>query len=164
MLPRFDKAHDDRAPPEQGEAVLPGLEVLVLEGWCVGALPQPESALVQPANALERDADPQGLWRRHANHCLAGRYQALFARLDALVLLAAPSFDVVAGWRLEQERQLGAAATMDAPAIGRFVQHYERITRHILAEMPARADLVARLAPDRAVLQLIRRESLSHRP
>jgi D-glycerate 3-kinase len=37
-------------------------------------------------------------------------------------------------------------------AIDRFVQHYERLTRHILAEMPARAGLVLRLDESRHVL------------
>jgi D-glycerate 3-kinase len=39
---------------------------------------------------------------------------------------------------------------MDGAQLDRFVQHYERLTRHILAEMPGRADLVLHLAPDRS--------------
>ena len=31
---------------------------------------------------------------------------------------------------------------MDAEAVVRFIQHYERITRHLLREMPGRADIV----------------------
>jgi D-glycerate 3-kinase len=34
----------------------------------------------------------------------------------------------------------------------RFIQHYERLTRHTLIEMPGRADLVIRLAADRSVI------------
>jgi D-glycerate 3-kinase len=34
---------------------------------------------------------------------------------------------------------------MDEAALQRFIMHYERLTRHILAEMPERADLVLRL-------------------
>ena len=86
---------------------------------------------------------------------MADDYQRLFARVDALVLLAAPGFDVVAGWRLEQE-QAGARA-MDAVQIARFIAHYERLTRHILAEMPERADLVIRLDRDRKALSIVSR-------
>jgi D-glycerate 3-kinase len=39
---------------------------------------------------------------------------------------------------------------MDAAGLARFIQHYERLTRHILAEMPGRADLVVELARDRS--------------
>jgi D-glycerate 3-kinase len=35
-------------------------------------------------------------------------------------------------------------ALMTGKQIARFVQHYERITCHILDEMPARADLLVR--------------------
>jgi D-glycerate 3-kinase len=43
---------------------------------------------------------------------------------------------------------------MDAAGIARFIQHYERLTRHILAEMPARADLLVRLGADRSPLAI----------
>jgi D-glycerate 3-kinase len=71
-----------------------------------------------------------------------------------LVLLAAPNWETVLGWRIQQEHELRAAtpdgsALMDDDAVVRFVSHYERLTRHILAEMPARADLVLRLDEDR---------------
>jgi D-glycerate 3-kinase len=36
--------------------------------------------------------------------------------------------------------------------VGRFIQHYERITRWILEEMPDRADWVVRLDADRRAL------------
>lgn len=145
-LPRFDKAIDDRLPtarwPEAGRARL-----ILFEGWCVGARPIPEADLAEPINALERDEDGQGLWRHNWNAALAGSYQALFARIDHLVLLEAPGWDTVLRWRTEQEHALRAAGAtgpglMDDAAVARFIQHYERLTRHILAEMPGRADLL----------------------
>jgi len=91
---------------------------------------------------------------------LAAEYQMLFARLDLLVLLRPPGFEVIYEWRLEQERKLrqriereGGNAThvMDGQQVREFVAHYERLTRHILGEMPARADVVIELdaAPQR---------------
>lgn len=161
-MPRFDKARDDRLPPETWPTAGPGLRVLILEGWFVGARPQPEAALREPVNALEQAEDRDGLWRRYANRALAGEYQDLFDRMDLLLLLAAPGWDVISGWRIEQEHRLVAAGgtgagIMDDAAIARFVQHYERLTRHILAEMPARANIVAALAADRSVQNLSRR-------
>ena len=40
---------------------------------------------------------------------------------------------------------LSLARTLDAAAVECFVQHYQRLTEHILAEMPARADLIIAL-------------------
>jgi len=151
-LPRFDKANDDRAPTDTWPITPPGCRLLILEGWCVGARPQPDKGMQGPVNRLEAEEDPLAIWRSHANACLAGEYQNLFSRIDALVLLAAPSFDVVAGWRGQQERDLGSgAAVMDDAALLRFIQHYQRLTEWVLEEMPARADLVVRLDGQRRV-------------
>lgn len=154
-LPRFDKAVDDRAPRETWPLAPSGTQVLLLEGWCVGARPQADVSV--PVNALEEVEDPQGLWRTHANAALAGDYQQLFARLDLLVLLAAPGWDVVARWREQQEaelRQRGGSAVMTPAEVLRFIQHYERLTHWILEEMPDRADLTVRLGENREVLSL----------
>jgi D-glycerate 3-kinase len=148
-LPRFDKGADDRAPEQDWPIVGPALEVLILEGWCLGAFPQPAGELAHPVNALEAEEDADGRWRAYVNDALGDAYQRLFARIDRLVLLAAPGFAVVHDWRLEQERELlasgGGARVMDEERIGRFIAHYERLTRWILAEMPPRVDLLIRL-------------------
>ena len=156
LSPRFDKAADTRAS-DWRELDGP-TDVILFEGWCVGATSEPASALRTPLNALERERDPEGVWRTYVNDQLAGPYQALFGRLDMLVLLQAPSFEVVLGWRIEQEHKLKArlaregrdpARAMTDAEIATFIAHYERITRRILAEMPARADMVVRLGEDR---------------
>lgn len=159
-LPRFDKASDAPLPEREWKAV-DKLDLLILEGWCVGAVAQAEAELAAPVNEMERDEDADGRWRRAVNEALAGPYRALFARIDRLVLLAAPGFGVVCGWRAQQEAELRAALiaqgrdpalAMDEAQIGRFVQHYERITRAILDEMPGRADLTLRLDSGRQVI------------
>lgn len=153
-LPRFDKARDTRAPEAAWPCVEGPVDVLLFEGWCVGARPQPAAMLEAPINDLERLQDPDGRWRRFVNEALAGPYQALFGRIDLLVMLAAPSFDVVLGWRLEQEHKLRArvGGGMDDAAVAAFIRHYERLTRHILAEMPGRADMLVRLDEARQAL------------
>ena len=158
LLPSFDKATDDRRPRRQWRELQGPMRVVILEGWCVGARPEPETALLTPVNALERDEDADGRWRRHVNDALQGRYAALFTRLAPLVLLQAPSFEVVHAWRGEQERRLreklareggDGSRVMNDAQIARFISHYERVTRHILAEMPQRADHLIQLDPHR---------------
>lgn len=151
LLPRFDKGVDDRAPLDQWERAPADTRLLILEGWCVGARPQSEAALLPPVNDLERDEDPTGAWRHHVNDQLAGPYRALFDRLDALILLAAPGFEIVLRWRIQQEQALRARGQgMNDAQIARFIQHYERLTRHILGDMPERADLTLPLNADRS--------------
>jgi D-glycerate 3-kinase len=150
-LPQFDKAEDTRAPARAWPRVRAPMDVLLFEGWCVGAAPQGDAALVEPINALERDQDSDGRWRRYVNDRLRSDYAILFARIDLLALLQAPSFEVVFGWRALQERKLaervareGAAGrrVMDEDEIRVFLMHYQRLTEWILQEMPARADIV----------------------
>lgn len=153
-LPSFDKAADERRPRASWRTVATPVDVVIFEGWCVGARAQGAAALAQSVNALEAEADPDGRWRAYVNAQLDGPYQALFGRLQELVLLQAPSFEVVLGWRLEQERKLIARSGrgMSEDEVARFIGHYERLTRWILSEMPERATLVFPLAGDRKPL------------
>lgn len=131
------------------------VDVILFEGWCVGARAQGAAALVQPVNALERLEDPDGIWRTYVNDQLDGPYQPLFGMLHDLVLLQPPGFEVVAGWRAEQEAKLRARTGkgMDAAELDRFLAHYERLTRWILTEMPDRADWVVPLDAQRTPLE-----------
>jgi D-glycerate 3-kinase len=160
LLPSFDKAVDDRRPRREWRTAEGPMRVVILEGWCVGARPDPPAALATPVNALERDEDPHGIWRGYVNAALEGPYRPFFDRLSPLVLLQAPSFAVVQSWRTEQERKLRerlareggeASRVMDDAAIARFIAHYERVTRNILREMPSRADHLIRLSATRTV-------------
>jgi len=159
-LPRFDKARDDRMPESSWETVSPDCAVLILEGWCVGATPQTAAALETPTNAFERVEDPDGIWRTYANQALGGDYQRLFDRIDFLILLAAPRFEIVQAWRLQQEHELrarvgpGASSVMSDAEIVRFIQLFERLTRHILDAMPDRADMVVPLDDVRSPQQI----------
>ncbi|MDZ7825995.1 MAG: kinase [Gammaproteobacteria bacterium] len=161
-LPRFDKARDDRLPRSRWPRLEAGVDVVLFEGWCVGATPEPEAALVKPVNELERDEDPDALWRRFVNRALADECADLFAGLDALVMLRVPDFEAVRRWREEQEavlrRERGAErgpergpAGMSPAEVIRFVAHYERLTRHMLRTLPERADLILELDRDHAV-------------
>ncbi len=158
-IPRFDKARDHRHPPARWDAFAGPARIVLLEGWFVGATPQGAAALADPVNALEAAEDGDGRWRRHADAALAGAYADLFGRIGYRIFLAAPSFDCVFGWRQRQEDKLrtatgGGAGVMDDAALARFIQHYERLTRHLLATMPDRADAVAMLAPDQSIAAL----------
>ena len=149
-IPAFDKAFDDRRPPAEWPSVKGPVDIVLFEGWCVGAKPQAESELVEPVNALERDEDRLGIWRAYVNRQLRGPYAELFNRFNRLVMLKVPSMDCVYQWRSLQEQKLTEKLAltesqhriMDAAALQRFIMHYERLTRHILAEMPSRADLI----------------------
>jgi D-glycerate 3-kinase len=157
-VPRFNKATDS---PAAAETLRGPVDIVIFEGWCVGAQPQPDADLQMPINALEASDDPDGRWRRFVNDQLAGPYQALFATLNRLVMLEAPDFDCVYRWRALQEHKLWAKAErgMSDEQLHRFIQHSERLTRWMLAEMPARADSLLTLNSAHAVISLRSRQT-----
>ncbi|MDH5323518.1 MAG: hypothetical protein OEW81_14000 [Gammaproteobacteria bacterium] len=143
-LPRFDKASDDFVPQSDWYELRAPVDVVLLEGWCVGASAQAASEIAAPINALEAEEDSDATWRSEVNRQLRTGYAQLFKRLDALVMLRVPGFEKVLQWRGLQEqkmrRRTGRGQT-DAE-LQRFVQHYERLTRHMLQHVPQYADTV----------------------
>lgn len=154
--PRFDKARDTRMPPSRWPKVTRPPKLVILEGWALGVRPQTLAALSEPVNALERDEDPDGEWRRWVNKQLRA-YQPLWRKLDALVVLQAPNWDVVRRWRSQTEEELlarKAPLAMDADAMKRFLAHYERLSRHALATLPQLADSWVEYDTERHVIGL----------
>ena len=150
-LPRFDKATDDREDESRWPVVTGPIDLVILEGWCVGSKAQPEGDLEQPVNALEREEDADGAWRHYVNDQLRSNYEPIFAQLDSLIFIGAPSFDAILHWRLEQEEKLsdaspsGSSGLMNREQVAKFIQFYERLTRANLATLPNRADIVIQL-------------------
>jgi D-glycerate 3-kinase len=159
IVPHFDKGADDRdgegTPfPEEG------VDVVLFEGWCVGAKPQPCEALEPACNDLERHHDAGGHWRTHVNRALSSEYAEVFSRLDYLIMLKPPDFDAVYRWRGEQEEKLRLrleregrtdARAMNDEELTFFISHYERLTRWMFDEMPERADEVFFIGEDHQV-------------
>jgi len=157
-LPAFDKASDDQVPDDQWLVHVGPCDVIILEGWFIGARAQTAAELVEPINALEREQDVDGSWREYVNEQLAERYEPLFEQLDCLIMLKAPDFAQVYEWRSLQERKLrdrvGTADKkgMDDAELKHFIQHFERLTRHCLATVPATADYVFQLDASHSIV------------
>ena len=163
-IPRFDKALDDRRPPEAWDRVAAGVDLVLLEGWCLGARPQSREALARPVNALERDEDPDGRWRGYVNDVIARDFLPLYRRVDQWVMYRAPSFECVYRWRLEQEQKLaarvagGPSRIMSSEQVARFVQYYQRLTEHCLTQLPPRVHYLYELDEQRRITACEHRE------
>jgi len=161
LVTRFDKSIDDRVPQDQLSSIEEPVGLIVLEGWCLGALPQKTEALTHAINALEQEEDTDSIWRNYVNQALTNDYPALFNLVDKLIMLQAPSFDTVFNWRLEQEQKLVKrlakegkntdSGIMDEQQIRRFISYFERVTENSLREMPQRADHLFTLGLSREI-------------
>ena len=147
-IPGFDKATDDRVAREHWRNYQLPVDIVLFEGWFVGAAPQAEDALIPPANELEAEEDADASWRTQVNHHLAGAYQELFSFIDIMLMLAVPSMEQVYEWRGLQETKLKSSTDnssnsgiMDKTGLKRFIMHYERLTRHQLSTLPSQVDI-----------------------
>lgn len=154
-LPAFDKLTDERRPPAQWPVSQGRPRAILIDGWVIGARPQAAAELEAPANDLERDEDADGVWRRAVNQFLTEGQAVLTEDFDAVLLLKAPSFEGVLDWRCEQQAGLMGVRLQDLPDetrtdLRRFVAHFERITRHMLAG-GVRAEVIVRLDAHRGI-------------
>lgn len=155
LVPRFNKGIDDREGTETHE-----VDFLVLEGWCLGVQPQAEYELDEPVNDLERIEDSDGRWRTWVNAQIPC-YQPVWSAVDLWLQLKVPSFDQVYAWRSEQEQSIASSQRMSPTALRRFIQHYERVTRHLWASPALSPGVDIDLKPDHRVATIRWADALS---
>ena len=166
-IPRFDKSQDNRQPSADWASAQSPLDIVILEGWCLGVRAQEQEQLSHPANILERDEDRDGSWRHYVNTQLNKHYHDLYEMIDIWIMLQAPSFDSVYRWRLEQEQKLaGASQTKDnrvmtPEQVSRFIQHYQRLTEHALSTLPPQVNYLFRLDEQRKIHQALQPQPVS---
>ncbi len=158
-IPRFDKSTDDRKPKDEWDVEVGAVDIIIFEGWCVGAGAQTEEALLRPINALEAEQDQTLVWRRYVNAQLTVEYAALFRRIDYLLVINAPSFSCVYEWRSLQEAKLkirnpNAKGVMSEKGLEKFISHYQRLTCHCLETLSEQASWVVTLNKDRDICHI----------
>jgi len=113
-VPQYDKAAfsglGDRLPESQWPAVnQPGqklIEVVILEGWCVGFRPLPDEEVEARWRAPARTLHKHTLEHLQFINNELRRYDAVTDLLDAFIHVDAEDTEYVYDWRLQQETQL----------------------------------------------------------
>ena len=123
--------------------------IVIFEGWCVVAQPQKKKDLLVSINDLEKHKDKNKIWRIRVNQELKNDYKKIFRLIDKIIFLKAPSFKYVFKWRLLQEKKLRTTSngkkTMSDNQIKNFIMFYERLTKHMLKNLPYKADSVIKI-------------------
>ena len=156
-IPRFDKSIDDRFQQSQWNSITSPVDIVIVEGWCMGATAQEDSELDLPVNNLEEEEDCDCIWRNYVNLKLKTEYEPFFNKFDVWVMLKAPSFNCVYRWRLEQEKKLiervgMREGVMSEEEIKRFIQFYQRITEHMLTHLPSKVHCLFELDDMREIV------------
>lgn len=152
-LPKFNKAIDDRCKKNQWYTIKKRPDVIIFEGWCVGARAEKNSTIKKSINSLEKANDAQLIWRNYVNKQLKTKYKKLYDQLDCLVYLKAKNFSLLQKWRLIQEKKLWLKnknkktnnKIMSKGDVINFMQTYQRITENMFKHMPKYASIIFNL-------------------
>jgi len=151
-LPKFNKANDDRYKKKHWYKLKSRPDVVIFEGWCVGAKPQSLRLLKKPINALEKAYDKNLKWRRFVNLQLKTNYKKLYSQLDSLLYLKVKNFNLLKKWRIKQEEKLWLKAKsrknlkiMNKKEVINFMQTYQRITEQMFKDAPKYSSIIMNL-------------------
>ncbi|MBU1620698.1 MAG: kinase [Gammaproteobacteria bacterium] len=148
---RYNKGQDKVATATSATKA----KLLILEGWCIGLKPQPDSELHHCINKLEQQQDPEALWRYQVNQQLAGDYQLVWQQLEQLIWLNAPDWQAVCRWRAWQEQPLQQLGRGKSPAqLDAFMLYFQRLTQESWQQLPQCADFILELDQEHNLISL----------
>ena len=149
-LPIFNKAIDDRYSKKHWYDLKKKPDVIIFEGWCVGAKSEKNNTLKKTINSMEKTKDQKQIWRKYVNDQLKSKYKKLYSQLNCLIYLKAKDFSLLQKWRLKQERKLWVKSKVKSKIMSRgdvlnFMQTYQRITQNMFRNMPKYASVIFNL-------------------
>ncbi len=151
-LPNFNKAIDDRSPKKNWYNISQQPDIIIFEGWCVGARAEINKTLKKPINSIEKINDQNLIWRKYVNHQLKTKYKKLYTQLNCMIYLKAKNFSLLQKWRLKQEKKLWLKTKkksrhkiMTKGDVINFMQTYQRITQNMFKNMPKYASIILNL-------------------
>ena len=151
-VPTFNKAADDRFNKKYWYNIKERPDVIIFEGWCVGAKPEKNISLKRSINSIEKVNDAKFIWRKFVNQQLKSKYKNLYSQLNCLIYLKAKNFNLLQKWRLKQEHKLWLKSKktskrmiMSKGDVINFMQTYQRITENMFRMMPKYASIIMHL-------------------
>ena len=151
-LPTFNKAIDDRFNKKKWYNLKDRPDVIIFEGWCVGAKSENIITLKKTINSMEKLDDKRQIWRKYVNQQLQSKYKNLYSQLNCLIYLKAKNFSLLQKWRLKQERKLLVKSKknlkskiMNRKDVLNFMQTYQRITQNMFKNTPKYASIIINL-------------------
>ena len=151
-LPNFNKAIDDRSPKKKWYNINQQPDIIIFEGWCVGARAEINKTLKKPINSIEKTNDENLVWRKYVNQQLKTKYKKLYSQLNCMIYLKAKNFNLLQKWRLKQEKKLWLKTKkksrhkiMTKGDVINFMQTYQRITQNMFKNMPKYASIILNL-------------------
>ena len=161
-LPKFNKAIDDRYNKKFCHSIKKRPDIIIFEGWCVGAKAEKNNTLKQPINSFEKLRDKKLIWRRYVNKQLQSKYKQLYDQLNCLLYIKSNNFSLLRKWRIKQETKLrlknkrsNRNKIMSNKEVINFMQTYQRVTQNMLKTVPKNASIILNLNTNHQIKSVI---------
>ena len=161
-LPKFNKAIDDRYNKKLWYSIKKRPDIIIFEGWCVGAKAEKNNTLKQPINSFEKLRDKKLIWRRYVNKQLQSKYKQLYDQLNCLLYIKSNNFSLLRKWRIKQETKLrlknkrsNRNKIMSNKEVINFMQTYQRVTQNMLKTVPKNASIILNLNTNHQIKSVI---------
>ena len=161
-LPKFNKVTDDRCSKNLWYSLKKRPNIIIFEGWCVGARAEKNITLKKPINSLEKNKDKKLTWRGYVNKQLKSKYKQLYDQLNCLLYIKSKNFSLLKQWRIKQEKKLRLKnkkfndhKIMSDKEVINFMQTYQRVTQNMQKYVPKYASIILNLNNNQQIKSVI---------
>ena len=161
-LPKFNKAIDDRFKKKSWYSINKRPDVIIFEGWCIGARAEKNNTLKKAINSLEKTDDKKLIWRKFVNQQLKSKYKKLYCQLNCFLFLKVDNFSLLQKWRLKQEKKLwlknkksSSNKIMSKKDVIKFMQTYQRVTQNMFKYATKYASIILNLNSNHQIISAV---------
>jgi D-glycerate 3-kinase len=152
-IPIFDKVTDNK---KKYKRKINKVDLIILEGWCVGSKPIDLKYLKKNINDLEKINDPNMIWRTAYNKSLV-EYQKLFNKFNNYIFIKLPNWQYVINWKYKQElglRSLRSDVNLKKK-LYLFIQYYEKLSKWMSLTCPEFCNILITLDKNQKMKKII---------
>ena len=161
-IPKFNKAIDDRFKKKLWYSIKKRPDIIIFEGWCVGARAEKNNTLKRTLNSLEKYEDKKLIWRTFVNQQLKFKYKKLYDQLNCLLYLRVKNFKLLQKWRIKQEKKLWLKnkrssnhKLMSNKDVIAFMQTYQRVTQNMFKNATKNASIILNLDSNHQIKSVV---------
>jgi len=161
-LPKFNKAIDNRYNKKLWHSLKKRPDIIIFEGWCVGAKAEKNNTLKKSINSFEKFRDKKLIWRRYVNKQLQSKYKQLYDQLNCLLYIKSNNFNLLRNWRIKQENKLrlknkrsNSNKIMSNKEVINFMNTYQRVTQNMFKTVPKVASIILNLNTNHQIKSVI---------
>ena len=151
-IPVFDKVTDNK---KNYRRKISKVDLLILEGWCVGSKPIDMKYLKMNINDLEKKNDSNLIWRTAYNSALID-YQKLFKKFDYYIFIKFPNWEFVIDWKYKQELDLRSLKSNIhlKKKLQQFIKYYQKLSKWMSLTTPSYCNVLITLDRNQSIKKI----------